>query len=185
MNTNQIAEINAAAKNNLFYNYNGLRYLIRSCEEDCLQLVRKGTSGDATHITILIHQVELDKFSVLKSAFGNLASTYTPSEVKKNARDPMYINPSLGVSADEIRAMQASSVMGTAKAKILRLEIEEITSFITSRIFRTVDETHVSVFVYKPSEQSVEAIAQFFNMKGFWVETENGEDGNVRFTFYW
>lgn len=187
MNTNQVqTEIADAAKSNLFYIYNGLRYLIRSCKENCLQLVRKGEHGEADHITLTFDQVSLNCFSVLKSAFGVLAAPNPLFELQKCKKDAFYIIPSLGISADEVRALHASSVFNLEiKEKVSRAGFEENVSLITRSILGEDNETHVSVFVYQPEEQSVDAIAQFFNRKGFWVETEKSEDGNVRFTFYW
>ena len=173
------------AKNHLFYFYNGLRYLIRSSKEDCLQLVRKGDNGDANHITVLFSAVDVSKFAVLISSFGVLGKN--GHSISKYKKDDLYISPLLGISADEVRALHASGQHSIEMDKLRsRISLEETVQLCTQSILNCVDETHVSIFIYKPAEAAEEAISQFFSLKGFWVETEkNAEDGNVRFTFYW
>ena len=178
------SQIRELAKASLFYFNNGLRYLIRSCNDDGINIVRKGESGQVDHVFIHNAEVNEKNFAVLKSSFGVLATN--GRNFQKYKKDDLFINPLLGVSADEVRALHASGQYNVElKAKASRIAIEETVSFISKSVLECVESTQVSVFVYKPADIALEAIAQFFSLKGFWVEYEKLEDGNANVTLYW
>jgi hypothetical protein len=180
--TNAIQQL---AKAHLFYIHKGMRYLIRSCADNTtMLLVRKGNNGDADHLELKYSEVLEHNFAVRKEHARNLAGAgYNYQKYKK---DDLYINPALGVSADEVRALQASSQYETLmKERSSQLAIDENVALISRSILGAQEETEVCVFVYKPADLVVEAISQFFNRKGFWVEYERVPNGNVAFTLYW
>ena len=178
------SQIRELAKANLFYFNNGLRYLIRSSTEDGINIVRKGENGQVDHVFVSNAEVDEKHFAVLKSSFGVL--TTNGRNFQKYKKDDLFINPLLGISADEVRALHASGQYSVElKVKASRIAVEETVSLISKSVLECVDSTHVSVFVYKPADIMLEAISQFFSLKGFWVEHEKLEDGNANVTLYW
>lgn len=178
------AHAQSIARGYLFYIHKGLRYLIKSAAESTLELVRKGANGEANHVSLKYDELSEENFAVLKANMGVLAGA--GHNFQKHKKDGLYINPLLGISADEVRALHASGQYEVQlKAKIDRLSIEENVALISKSVLASIEESEVCVFIYKPADMVVEAISQFFNLKGFWVDHEKIPNGNVAFTLYW
>lgn len=176
--------IRSLANSHLFYMHKGQRYLIKACKDATLELVRKGANTEADHVSIEHEILREENFVVLKANMGVLAGA--GHNFQKYKKDDLYINPLLGVSADEVRALHASGQYEIQlKEKTSRLSIEENVALISKSVLASIEDSEVCVFVYKPADIVVEAISQFFNLKGFWVEHEKIPNGNVAFTLYW
>jgi hypothetical protein len=186
--TEMTSDMNAhsIAKTYLFYIHNGLRYLIKSAAESTLELVRKGANGEADHISLKYDELSEENFAVLKANMGRLAGASPNFHGYKHKKHDLYINPLMGVSADEVRALHSSGQYEIQlKAKTSQLFIEENVALISKSVLASIEDSEVCVFIYKPADIVVEAISQFFNLKGFWVEHEKMPSGNVAFTLYW
>lgn len=172
------------AKTYLFYIHNGLRYLIKSAAESTLELVRKGDNGEANHIYLKYEELNEENFAILKANTGVLAGA--GHNFQKYKKNDLYIPPLFGVSADEVRALHASGQYEIQLGvKTSQLSIEENVALISKSVLASIEDSEVCVFVYKPADIVVEAISQFFSLKGFWVEYEKIPNGNVAFTLYW